>query len=60
MYLIRVDRGHSDGQAVTLWLKTAKPVRLAERDQAMTFRTKGEAMRVAADAKLVGWTLEEA
>lgn len=59
MFIIRVDPRKDGREQVTLWLKTASPVRFDERSHALRFATKGEARRVAREAKLVGWTVEE-
>jgi hypothetical protein len=60
MYVIRVDRARDRDQPIALWLRSASPVKYGEREQALRFQTKVEAHRAAADAKLVGWTLEDA
>ncbi|MBV8165471.1 MAG: hypothetical protein JO021_01680 [Alphaproteobacteria bacterium] len=60
MYVIRIDREYGGREPVTFWLKATRPVKFGERVDAMTFETKGEAHNAAADAKLVGWTLEDA
>jgi hypothetical protein len=58
MYIIRIDREYGGREPVTFWLKTANPVTFGERADAIKFKNKGEAYNMAADAKLVGWTLE--
>ncbi len=60
MFVIRLEREYGGQEPVTVWLKTANPVRFSDRGNAMKFETKGEAARVAAEAKLVGWVLEDA
>ncbi len=59
MYIVRVDRGSSEDQRVTIWLRSIKPVKWGDREHAMKFPTKGEARRAAEAAKAVGWTLED-
>lgn len=59
MLIIRVDREMKGRDPISMWLETVSPFRLGPRDQALRFRTEGEANRVAAAAKLVGWTLED-
>lgn len=60
MFIIRIERRADGREPVILWLKSVVPVRLGDREQAMQFPAKGDAVRAAAAAKLVGWSLEDA
>ena len=59
MFVIRAERGSKDAP-VFMWLKNLKPARWGDREDALTFPTKGDAARAAASAiKLTEqWSIE--
>jgi hypothetical protein len=61
MYLIRLERGHSEADRVVMWLTSVLPQRWGERSSARRFPTKGDASRAVKSIKIVGeWSIEEA
>jgi hypothetical protein len=58
-FVIRVERSRRDVPPIVMWLSSTLPERWGERNAALTFLSKGEARRAAADIKLKGAWFDE-
>ena len=62
-YIIRLERreGAKTDPPVVMWLASQMPTRWGRREQAMRFKTKGDARRAAGVLRIDGaWSVEEA